>query len=541
MKIAMKKNLLLLLAGGFLLAGCTDGTSEANEAPVCKITEPVAKTLRLGEDLVIKGEGSDVDGKIVKVTLTVGGKRVTEVTTVPFTHTVEAEDITAGEIAIRLEVEDDRGAKGADEITVTVAGNSAPRCEITEPVDRARMVKEGGLTIRAAGEDEDGEIVSVALKINDDVVEDLTLPLEYSIRPEDLSAGPYEITLEVTDNTGAVGTDKVVISVENNLAPEVSITAPGNNSKIALENGLTITAEGNDPEGKLERVTLKVGGVAVTSVNSLPVNHRIEPADLREGPLAISIEVEDNYGATDKEEVTVEIVKPQAGSMVDSRDGKTYRVVEIGTQTWMAENMAYLPVVHSPTVGSEQDGNENKQFNYVYGYDGNDVAAAKATQNYATYGVLYNWYAAREICPSGWHLPNKEEWAVLTQYVYDNIEPTQCYEYDWQDNKVEFEEYNVAGALRSTEGWEPFNEPGRPGLGAGSDQFGFGAQAFGKRLAFQGSGNFYYINQQCNFWTSDGNADNDEGAAVYVDRISYNVSAGNTGAERGQGVRCLKD
>ena len=537
----MKRNLLPLLAGLLLLAGCDKNVSEANEAPTCKITEPAAGEWKAGSDLVIKGEGSDVDGDIVKVTLTVGGKKIADVSQVPFTHTIEASDLVAGEVVIRLEVEDDKGTKGSDEVRLTIVENPAPTCRITEPVDRARIIKEGGLTIKADGSDENGEIVKVVLKINDEAIENLTLPIDHRIEPQNLTAGACKITLEVTDDEGAVGTDEVTITVADNLAPECTINTPADNSKIMRENGLTITAEGEDPEGELRRVTLKVGGRVISDVNSLPINHHIEPTDLSLGNLTIVLEVEDDYGAMATDEVTVEVTEPQPGTMTDSRDGKTYRIVEIGTQVWLAENMAYLPTVYGPNVGSEQTGNEEKPFHYVYGYDGNDVAAAKATQNYKKYGVLYNWYAAQQICPAGWHLPNKAEWQILTEYVYNNIQPTQCYEYDWQDQKIEFEDWNIAGALRSTEGWEPFNEPGRPGLGAGSDQFGFGAQAFGKRLRVGEGGGFYYINQQCNFWTSDDLNASEDGCAIYVDRISYVVSAGYTGPERGQGVRCLKD
>jgi len=97
----------------------------------------------------------------------------------------------------------------------------------------------------------------------------------------------------------------------------------------------------------------------------------------------------------------------------DSRDGKIYKTVTIGEQTWMAENLAYLPRVVGPKTGSN-----TAPYYYVYGYDGTDVAAAKATKNYQIYGVLYNWPASMNggassgtnpsdiqgVCPTGWHL-----------------------------------------------------------------------------------------------------------------------------------------
>ena len=115
-----------------------------------------------------------------------------------------------------------------------------------------------------------------------------------------------------------------------------------------------------------------------------------------------------------------------AGTFTDSRDGNVYKVVIIGNQVWMAENLKYLPEVVGPNNGSY-----TTPYYYVYGYYGTDVNAAKATANYSTYGVLYNWPAAmagstsstanpsgvQGVCPAGWHLPSDAEWTQLTDYL----------------------------------------------------------------------------------------------------------------------------
>ena len=98
----------------------------------------------------------------------------------------------------------------------------------------------------------------------------------------------------------------------------------------------------------------------------------------------------------------------------DERDGNTYRFVTIGSQCWMSENLKYLPSV-SPK--SDHYISQTEPFYYVYKYQGEGVNEAKATANYQNYGVLYNWPAAMQACPPGWHLPSDEEWTQLVEYM----------------------------------------------------------------------------------------------------------------------------
>jgi uncharacterized protein (TIGR02145 family) len=116
----------------------------------------------------------------------------------------------------------------------------------------------------------------------------------------------------------------------------------------------------------------------------------------------------------------------KAQTVTDSRDGNIYQTVTIGTQVWMAENLKYLPSVVGPDTGSY-----TTPCYYVYGYNDTVIADAKATANYTTYGVLYNWPAAMNgqasstsnpsgvqgVCPTGWHLPSDDEWTQLTDYL----------------------------------------------------------------------------------------------------------------------------
>jgi uncharacterized protein (TIGR02145 family) len=122
----------------------------------------------------------------------------------------------------------------------------------------------------------------------------------------------------------------------------------------------------------------------------------------------------------------IETLEVLHDGFTDLRDGNHYNAVKIGNQIWMVENLKFLPNVIEFSTCSV-----TTPYYYVYGYDGTVVANAKATANYTTYGVLYNWPAAMNgqsssnanpsgvqgVCPAGWHLPSDAEWTELNDYL----------------------------------------------------------------------------------------------------------------------------
>ncbi len=99
--------------------------------------------------------------------------------------------------------------------------------------------------------------------------------------------------------------------------------------------------------------------------------------------------------------------------ITDQRDGQTYNCVDIYGHVWMAENLAYLPQITSSMMIS----NAEPCF-YVYNYSSEEINNVKICDTFKKFGVLYNWEAAKEACPNGWHLPSSDEWKTL-KYIID--------------------------------------------------------------------------------------------------------------------------
>lgn len=177
-----------------------------------------------------------------------------------------------------------------------------------------------------------------------------------------------------------------------------------------------------------------------------------------------------------KEEIT-----PEFGSFTDSRDGTEYATVTLGTQTWMGENLAYLP-----SVNPSSEGSDDIPFYYVYDYQGSSVAEAKATAFFTDYGVLYSWHAAMLACPNGWHLPSDQEWSDLEISLgSDEVEAERM---EWRDVG------EVGKKLKSSTGWNMD--------GNGDNSSGFNALPAGSR---DGNGRFSDKGKFGTFWTSTEN------------------------------------
>jgi uncharacterized protein (TIGR02145 family)/uncharacterized repeat protein (TIGR02543 family) len=205
-------------------------------------------------------------------------------------------------------------------------------------------------------------------------------------------------------------------------------------------------------------------------------------------------------------------VLPSAGTLTDSRNGKKYRIVNIGGKDWMAENLDYQTSSGSWCYENSSDGCNN----YGRLYDWATAMGLDTSYNHN------NWNGSdvkrRGICPSGWHLPSRREWGDLA------IAAGGTGTYGNSDT--------AGKALKSTTGWSFCS-----GTGSGTDAYGFSALPGGRRTT---DGSFYEAGGYGYWWT----------ATEYYDLNAYrrimNCSDGNVGEfysfkEHGYSVRCVGD
>jgi uncharacterized protein (TIGR02145 family) len=112
-------------------------------------------------------------------------------------------------------------------------------------------------------------------------------------------------------------------------------------------------------------------------------------------------------------------VKKSEIPIITDVEGNRYKVVNIGTQVWMAENLKTVKYNDGTKIPKITDNIQWSNLNTgAWCYYNNDAA------NNSKYGKLYNWYAVskitngnKNICPTGWHVPTAAEWTDLQDYL----------------------------------------------------------------------------------------------------------------------------
>ena len=128
-------------------------------------------------------------------------------------------------------------------------------------------------------------------------------------------------------------------------------------------------------------------------------------------------------------------------STITDLNGNVYHTVNIGTQTWMVENLKTtqyndgtdIPLVTDNAAWSSRSTG-------AYCWYNNDPETYKDK-----YGALYNWYTVKtgKLAPIGWHVATDGEWSTLESYLIAN-----GYNYDGSTSGTKY-----AKSLAATTDW----------------------------------------------------------------------------------------
>jgi uncharacterized protein (TIGR02145 family) len=213
-----------------------------------------------------------------------------------------------------------------------------------------------------------------------------------------------------------------------------------------------------------------------------------------------------SFTTTDTTKVVINFNPDLIYDSIYDSEGNKYRTIQIGTQTWMAENLKSTKLSDGTDIPFVPDVNLwSGLITPGYCWFNNDSVG---------YGALYNWYTVNtgKLCPEGWHVPADEEWTILTDYLGGKSD--------------------AGGKLREagTTHWQSpntgaTNETGFTGLPAGYRSYGGGFNSF-KNYGFWWSSTE---------WSSTG--------AWYRDvYYGYNsVDRSNSNKKSGANIRCVKD
>ena len=103
------------------------------------------------------------------------------------------------------------------------------------------------------------------------------------------------------------------------------------------------------------------------------------------------------------------------GEFTDERDGTVYKTVDIGNQTWLAENLRYK------LKEGWSDANPQTGYDYDYWYQAIDTLETICAVGYIC-GLAPDAFPRQGLCPKGWHLPTKDEFDTLVNFVLENYD-----------------------------------------------------------------------------------------------------------------------
>lgn len=204
----------------------------------------------------------------------------------------------------------------------------------------------------------------------------------------------------------------------------------------------------------------------------------------------------------------------KTAELVVDADEYIYPGITIGEQVWLAKNLRTSVFSNGDPIPQVTD--EEAWIELGNLGEGGYVFFENQNLNIYPKGKLYNWYAvndSRNICPEGWHVPSKEDWEILINFLNNQTD-------------------SIAGGRMKAIGSEFW---GNTNTGAVNEP-GFFAIPSGKRGE---DGAFELANQA--WWWSVSETGETTATVYSVTNNSEKVFERSRPKSFGMAVRCVKD
>jgi|GEM_PF-6950661 parallel beta-helix repeat protein len=291
--------------------------SPSNQAPTADAGPDQTITLPTNT-VTLNGTGNDPDGSITGYNWArISGPNGSGLVQQANSASTQVTGLTAGTFVYRLTVTDNAGATASSDVTVTVnpesvgsnrspIANAGHDFSVTLPTNAANL---NG----SASSDPDGTIASYQWrKVQGPNSGSFNNANVMSPVFSGMARGTYEFELTVTDNRGAVSTDRVSVSVlKINQKPVVQsrdtilVSLPVRNTELSA-------VDSYDPDGAITAYKWSFRKGPQEPKMYSPDNKKTVVADLMQGTYEFGLEVTDDDGEKSSKSVTV-IVKNGTG------------------------------------------------------------------------------------------------------------------------------------------------------------------------------------------------------------------------------------
>ncbi len=202
-------------------------------------------------------------------------------------------------------------------------------------------------------------------------------------------------------------------------------------------------------------------------------------------------------------------------------EGNTYKTLKIGSKTWMAENLKTSKFNDGTPIQNITEKNQwANSPTSAWCYFDND------SKYNDVYGKLYNQYVIKNknVCPTGWHIPNAIDWDNMIGYQYSGI----------SINYIEAESlhwiYPQSGDGKYSDIYNDYNKTGFTAIPAGIRLMG----------DFSGLIPDKYYHQKTGWWSQD-TSDNGYQKMEIMEKISFQSNLDIYFKDYGLSIRCVQN